>query len=82
MATKRLYVHADIYDKMRDRLHAIAQNAPVDGSDQGNQFGPIQNRAQYERVLNLLDDAKKSGLTVLRDGRSGRGVLYSPYDCR
>ena len=66
VATKRLYVHADIYDKMRDRLHAIAQNAPVgDGSDQGNQFGPIQNRAQYERVLNLLDDAKKSGLTVL-----------------
>jgi acyl-CoA reductase-like NAD-dependent aldehyde dehydrogenase len=67
VATKRLYVHTDIYDKLRDRMHMIAQNMPVgDGSDQGNVFGPIQNKAQYDRVMNLMDDAKATGLTLLQ----------------
>lgn len=67
VATKRLYVHADIYDKLRDRMHMIAQNTPVgDGADQGNVFGPIQNKNQYDRVMNLMDDAKANGLTLLQ----------------
>lgn len=66
VATKRLYVHEDIYDAVRDRMHALAKAAPVgDGSAQGNMFGPIQNKAQYERVLNLMEDAKKDGLNML-----------------
>lgn len=66
VATKRLYVHEDIYDAVRDRMHALAKAAPVgDGSAQGNMFGPIQNKAQYDRVLDLMEDAKKQGLTML-----------------
>lgn len=66
VATKRLYVHEDIYDAVRDKMHALAKAAPVgDGSAQGNMFGPIQNKAQYERVLDLMEDAKKEGLTML-----------------
>lgn len=66
VATKRLYVHEDIYDAVRDKMHALAKAAPVgDGSAQGNMFGPIQNKAQYERVLDLMEDAKKDGLTML-----------------
>ena len=67
VATKRLYVHTDIYDQLRDRMHMIAQNMPVgDGNDQGNVFGPIQNKAQYDRVMNLMDDARATGLTLLQ----------------
>ena len=66
VATKRLYVHEDVYDAVRDRMHAIAKAATVgDGSLQGNMFGPIQNKLQYERVLNLMEDAKKDGLKLL-----------------
>ena len=66
VATKRLYVHEDIYDAVRDKMHALAKAAPVgDGSAQGNMFGPIQNKAQYERVLDLMEDAQKEGLTML-----------------
>ena len=28
-------------------------------------FGPIQNKAQYERVLNLMESARQDGLTLL-----------------
>src|SRR5690606_17293805 len=29
VATKRLYIHADIYDVLRDRLHKLARELPV-----------------------------------------------------
>lgn len=69
VATKRLYIHADIYDALRDRLHQLAKELPVgDGAEQGNRYGPIQNEPQYRRVLALLDDARASGLTLLEGG--------------
>jgi acyl-CoA reductase-like NAD-dependent aldehyde dehydrogenase len=65
VANKRLYVHDDVYEPVRDRLIAMIETAPMgDGAEQGVQFGPIQNRAQYERVLNLIEDAKREGLTL------------------
>ena len=43
----------------------IARRAVVgDGSQQGTQFGPVQNKAQYDRVMNLLESAKAEGLTI------------------
>jgi len=69
VATKRLYIHADIYDRLRDRLHQLAKEFPVgDGAQQGNRYGPIQNEPQYRRVLALLDDARANGLTLLEGG--------------
>jgi acyl-CoA reductase-like NAD-dependent aldehyde dehydrogenase len=69
VATKRMFIHADIYDRVRDALHALAKSTPVgDGAEQGNRYGPIQNEAQYRRVLNLLEDARASGLTLLEGG--------------
>lgn len=66
VATKRLYVHHSIYDALRDRLVAIARQTKVgDGSEQGTVLGPIQNQRQFERVMDLLDDARKTGLTLL-----------------
>lgn len=66
VATKRLYVHETIYDDLRDRLVAIARATKVgDGSDQGTVLGPIQNKRQYERVLDLMDDAKANDLTLI-----------------
>ncbi|MEM6557514.1 MAG: aldehyde dehydrogenase family protein [Pseudomonadota bacterium] len=78
VATKRLYVHEDVYDGLRDRLVAIAQATKVgDGAEQGTNLGPIQNKRQYERVLELLDDAKSNELTLLQgaDVPSGEGYF-------
>lgn len=66
VATKRLYVHHSIYDDLRDRLTAIASATKLgDGAEQGTNLGPIQNKRQFERVMDLLDDAKASGLTLI-----------------
>lgn len=66
IATKRLYIHEDIYDRMRDKLLEIARATKVgDGSEQGTDLGPIQNRRQFERVTELIEDARASGLVLL-----------------
>lgn len=67
VATKRLYVHADVYDGLRDRLAALAVAAKVgDGAEQGVVLGPIQNKPQYDRVMALLEDARAQRLTLIQ----------------
>jgi acyl-CoA reductase-like NAD-dependent aldehyde dehydrogenase len=71
MATKRMYVHKDIYEPLRDALVAYARTVKVgDGAEQGTQIGPINNAAQYRRVLDLIKDAKDQGYTFLLGGES------------
>src|SRR5262245_27243694 len=51
IAIKRLYVHDSIYDAVCDELGRLAQATVVgDGLEEDTQMGPIQNRAQFERV--------------------------------
>ncbi len=67
VATKRLYVHEDVYDGLRDRLAAIAGAVKMgDGAEQGTVLGPIQNKRQYDRVMDLLEDAKANHLTLIQ----------------
>ena len=69
VATKRLYIHEDIYDALRDKLHQLAQTLPVgDGTQEGMVIGPVQNAPQFRRVNELIDDARRNGLTVLEGG--------------
>ncbi len=77
VATKRLYVHEDVYDALRDKLLEISNATKVgDGSQQGVNLGPIQNKRQYERVMDLLDDAKTNGLTLLQGSEIPDGGGY------
>jgi aldehyde dehydrogenase (NAD+) len=69
IATKRMYVHKDIYEPLRDAIVAYAKTVKVgDGCEQGTQIGPINNHQQYERVLDLIRDAKEQGYTFLMGG--------------
>jgi acyl-CoA reductase-like NAD-dependent aldehyde dehydrogenase len=69
IATKRLYVHEDVYEGLRDRLAALAGVMKVgDGAEEGTVLGPIQNKRQYDRVMALLADAKDNHLTLIQGG--------------
>ena len=58
-STKRLYIHESIYERLRDALVAYARSVKVgDGSNPGTQMGPIQNEAQYRKVLEYIDDCR------------------------
>lgn len=68
VAVKRAYVPAAMYDAVCDELVKLAGEAVVDdGARQGTTIGPLQNAAQFEKVKNLLEDARATG-TVIAGG--------------
>lgn len=69
IAAKRVYIHKDIYDDLSKAIAEYAKTVVVgDGSQQGTGVGPIQNKKQYERVLELIQDAKDNGYQFLTGG--------------
>jgi acyl-CoA reductase-like NAD-dependent aldehyde dehydrogenase len=61
-ATKRLYVHEDIYDEVLKELVSFSQSVVVgDGAAAATQLGPIQNAPQYEKVSEYFEDCRRNG---------------------
>lgn len=80
LAVKRAYVHDEIYDDFCSELQGIAVQAVLgDGLQQGTTIGPIQNKAQYEKVKGYLEDAKANG-EIIAGGEApeGRGYFIQP----
>ena len=81
MAVKRIYAHARVYDALCDALAEEARKAKVgSGLDAGTQLGPIQNKEQYDRVIEILEDTKRSGARILAGGDvpAGGGYFIPP----
>ncbi len=68
-ALKRLYVHEDVYDAVCEALTEVAAAMPMgEGRDERNVLGPLQNRAQFEIVADLVEKARAGGGRVLLGG--------------
>ena len=80
VAAKRIYVHESMYDAMCDELVKCANAAVVgDGLEQGTQMGPLQNKAQFDKVMGFLDNAAKDGKVIAGGGRKGdKGYFINP----
>jgi len=80
IAMKRLYVHESIYDAMCDELAALAEAAVVgDGLEQGTQLGPLQNKMQYDKVMDLIEDTRQHGNIIAGGGTPDRpGYFIRP----
>ena len=77
IATKRMYIHEDVYEPLKEAIASYAMSVKVgDGADQGSQIGPIQNKAQYKRVLDLIQDAKDQGYDFLVGGEASSAPGY------
>lgn len=77
IATKRMYVHKDIYEPLKQALVDYARTVKMgDGSEQGTQLGPVQNRMQYQRVLDLIADARAKGYDFVLGGEKWEGPGY------
>lgn len=69
IATKRMYVHEAIYDRLAKALTEYAQTVKMgDGSQQGTQLGPVQNKQQFDRVIEIINDCKDRGFRFLTGG--------------
>jgi len=81
IAAKRIYVHDSIYAAFAAAFVALAREARLGrGDEPGVTLGPVQNRAQFESVKQLIDDTRAAGHRFLHGGEvsTGRGYFIPP----
>lgn len=81
ISPNRIYVQAGIHDRF---VAAVAEKVAKIRVDQGLQdefvVGPMVNKTGYDKVADLVDDAKKSGARVALGGKAHAkgGLFYEP----
>jgi acyl-CoA reductase-like NAD-dependent aldehyde dehydrogenase len=81
LAAKRIFIHEKVYDAVVAELVQIAEGAANlvgNGLEEGVQFGPVQNRMQFEKVRGLIEDARRQG-KVLAGGKEHQGKGFFIY---
>jgi acyl-CoA reductase-like NAD-dependent aldehyde dehydrogenase len=77
MAIKRIYAHESIYDALCAALVEEAEKTKVgNGLDPSTDLGPLQNKMQYDKVVDLIADTKRSGARFLTGGNVPQGPGY------
>ncbi|MHB1913111.1 MAG: aldehyde dehydrogenase family protein, partial [Acidimicrobiales bacterium] len=80
-AVKRVYVPERLYDDVVEALADRARRVKVgEGSTEGVQLGPINNKPQFDRVSELVADAIKGGAKAVTGGKAieGNGYFFEP----
>ena len=74
-STRRLIIHASIYDKVTEALTSAYKQLSIGNPlDQNNHVGPLMDQDAVNNYLNAIEAAKKEGGKVLVEG----GVLSGP----
>ncbi|KAG9077722.1 hypothetical protein FS749_010353 [Ceratobasidium sp. UAMH 11750] len=81
IAAKRIYIHESVYERVRDALVAYARGIVVgDGSREGTQLGPVQNKLLFDKLRGIFEDAHARGCKFALGGEfpawaSARGMF-------
>jgi acyl-CoA reductase-like NAD-dependent aldehyde dehydrogenase len=76
IATKRIYAQRGIYDALCAELVKRARAARTgSGMEDGVTLGPLQNKAQFDRIMTMLEDAKTKG-AIAGQGEAPKGPGY------
>lgn len=72
MAIKRVYVPERMYEPVVEGLARLARDYRVgDGFEDGVQMGPIQNKMQFDKVVDILEDTKRQpGVRIVTGGHT------------
>ena len=80
-AIKRVYVPEARYDEYVEALAECARSVVVgDGMAEGTQLGPINNKPQFDRIRELVDDAIAGGARAAAGGKAmdRPGYFFEP----
>ncbi len=60
MAVKRIYAPEKLYEPLVEGLSKLARTHRVgDGMEPDTEMGPLQNRMQFDKVMDLIEDTKR-----------------------
>jgi len=76
----RLYVHDDVYDDVAAKVTALVESLAVgDPLDPEVVVGPVVSAAALERILRVIDRARRDGARLLTGGARLGGDLAAGY---
>jgi acyl-CoA reductase-like NAD-dependent aldehyde dehydrogenase len=80
VAIKRVYAQSGIHDRLCEELWKLAKSTKVgNGFTEGVDYGPLQNRAQFERVRAHLEEVRSRGRIVAQGiAPPGPGYFIAP----
>ncbi|WPH04900.1 Hypothetical protein R9X50_00779700 [Acrodontium crateriforme] len=81
VATKRIYIHQDIYEDMLNAMVEFTKTMKVGAPSDNALLGPIQNQMQYEKVKTFFEDTKNKGYKFAvgsPDVATGKGFFVQP----
>jgi acyl-CoA reductase-like NAD-dependent aldehyde dehydrogenase len=81
IAAKRGYAHESVYQPLVEAMAEIATRVRVGpGIEPDTQLGPLSNAPQFQRVDELVEDAKRAGAQVVTGGAplDRPGYFYPP----
>lgn len=80
VAGSRLLLQRSVHDEFLERFGALARSITVgDPLHEDTQIGPVQNRAQFDRIRTMVDQAAESAQVVAGGERLDRpGFFYPP----
>ncbi|WP_250481929.1 aldehyde dehydrogenase family protein [Caballeronia sp. NCTM5] len=80
-AGSRVYVHEKVFDRVMERVAAIAQSLPMGpGLDESTQIGPLVSARQMDRVLSYIEAGRDEGARAIAGGapKDGAGFFVKP----
>lgn len=76
ISVQRIFVHRDIFDKFLDTFVAATQELRLgDPLSENVDIGPIIDRQSIERIISIIDEAKRGGAKVLTGGEVVDNIL-------
>ena len=77
-STSRLLLHADIYDAVLERVVEKVRAIRIgDPQSPETGMGPLNSRAQLEKVLSFFDSAKADGTRLMTGGKRPAGEMFA-----
>jgi acyl-CoA reductase-like NAD-dependent aldehyde dehydrogenase len=79
MSIKRIYIQEGIYDAMCEALaKQVASSVTGDGMEPATQFGPVQNRKQFDDIRNILSLVPQYGRILAGGQVRSPGFFIEP----
>lgn len=77
IATRRLYIHQDIFDEV---VAQLSETTAATAKDLASGLGPIQNEMQFGKLKKVLADAHAAGHLLLSPGQTeiSEGFFIQP----
>lgn len=76
----RIYIHEDVYDVMCEKIaKELAKVKLGKHKDEGYVMGPVINKEARDRMLDLIEDAKQGGATLVMGGEVPADLQNGSY---